>query len=41
MPSDPAGVLEILDVCASADWESYAYTYARTLSDLFLVEGVR
>jgi Tol biopolymer transport system component len=41
MPSDPAGVLAIFGAQASADGRSYAYTYARNLSDLFLVEGVR
>jgi Tol biopolymer transport system component len=41
MPSDPAGVLAIFGAQASADGRSYAYTYARDLSDLFLVEGVR
>ena len=41
MPSDPAGVLAIFGAQASADGRSYAYTYARDLSDLFLVEGVK
>ncbi len=41
MPSDPAGVLAIFGVCAATDGESYAYSYARILSDLFLVEGVK
>ncbi len=41
MPSDPAGVLAIFGALASADGRSYAYTYARDLSDLFFVEGVK
>ncbi len=40
-PSDAAGVTAVLNVRLTADGKSYAYTYDRELSDLFLVEGVR
>jgi eukaryotic-like serine/threonine-protein kinase len=40
-PPDPAGLFAIFGLYASDDGKSYAYTYARNLSDLFLVEGVR
>ena len=40
MPADPAGVSN-LSGAPSFDGESYVYTYVRTLSDLYLVEGVR
>jgi eukaryotic-like serine/threonine-protein kinase len=39
MPADPAGVSNLAGV-PSLDGESYVYTYVRTLSDLYLVEGV-
>ena len=41
MPSDSAGLLAIFGVYFSADGRSYAYSYARNLSDLYLVEGVK
>jgi Serine/threonine protein kinase len=41
MPSDSAGLVAIFGISLSADGKSYAYTYARDLSDLYLVEGVR
>jgi DNA-binding winged helix-turn-helix (wHTH) protein/Tol biopolymer transport system component len=41
MPPDPAGVVEVLRVLLTPDGESYAYTYTRDLSDLYLVNGVR
>jgi Tol biopolymer transport system component len=40
-PSDPAGVVSIFSVYVSADEKAYAYTCARDLSDLFLVQGVK
>ncbi len=40
MPPDPAGVVEIVSIVLTADASSYAYSYHRILSDLFLVEGV-
>ena len=41
MPADPAGVVEIVSVLLTQDASSYAYSYHRILSDLFLVEGLR
>ena len=40
-PSDPAGVPSINAVSLSSDGRFYAYSFDRTLSDLYLVEGVR
>jgi serine/threonine protein kinase len=39
--SDPSGVTAISAVRMTPDGKSYAYSYYRELSDLFLVEGVR
>jgi heme oxygenase len=40
-PSDPAGVQSIPYVVFSADEKSYAYSYYRVLSDLWVVDGLR
>jgi hypothetical protein len=40
-PSDPAGVTGLGHVLLTPDGASYAYNYARTLSDLYLVEGLK
>jgi hypothetical protein len=40
VPSDPAGVWS-LGGAPTPDGESYLYNFIRTLSDLYLVEGVR
>jgi eukaryotic-like serine/threonine-protein kinase len=40
MPSDPAGVWS-LSGAPTPDGDSYLYSFTRTLSDLYLVEGVR
>jgi len=40
-PVDPAGIDEFGFALVSADGEAYAYTVHRTLSTLFLVEGLR
>jgi serine/threonine protein kinase len=40
-PSDAAGVTSFDSVALTPDGKSYAYSYNRSLSDLFLVEGVR
>jgi Tol biopolymer transport system component len=40
MPADPAGVVEVVSVVLTPDVSSYAYSYHRILSDLFLVEGL-
>ena len=41
VPSDSAGVTAIATVRMTADGKSYAYSFTRELSDLFLVAGVR
>jgi DNA-binding winged helix-turn-helix (wHTH) protein len=38
-PSDPTGVNSITGVVIAGDEESYAYSYRRVLSDLFIAEG--
>lgn len=40
-PEDPAGVLAIVGVRVAPDGRSYAYSYSRLLSDLYLVEGLK
>ncbi len=40
-PSDPTGLEEIYAVQISDDGECYYYTFIRTYSDLYLVEGLR
>jgi hypothetical protein len=40
-PADSAGVTAIINVRMTGDGKSYAYSFDRELSDLFLVEGVR
>ena len=40
-PSDPAGVVQILWVYITPNGQAYLYNYDRTLSNLFLVEGLR
>ncbi len=41
MPSDPAGVELIGPIRLSPDARTYVYGYHRTLSDLYLVEGLK
>jgi len=41
MPFDAAGVRAISPPLVTPDGKSYAYAYIRTLSDLYLVEGVK
>jgi hypothetical protein len=41
VPADLAGVQSIPVVRFSADGKSYAYSISRTLSDLFVVDGLR
>jgi hypothetical protein len=41
LPADPAGVERISNVLIAPDARTYAYCYARLLSDLFVVEGLR
>ena len=40
-PADAAGIDTIGGVLLSSDTQSYVYSYVRTLSDLYLVEGLR
>ena len=40
-PADPVGVISIWSIQISADEQSYCYSYARNISDLYLVEGLR
>jgi hypothetical protein len=39
--ADPAGVTSMQAVRMTPDGKSYAYSYSREQSDLFIVEGVR
>jgi hypothetical protein len=41
MPADAAGVDSIGGGAITPDEKSYVYSYARTLSDLYVVEGLR
>ena len=41
MPADPAGVFAIGWMGATADGQTYAYSYMQLLSDLFLVDGLK
>jgi len=41
MPSDPAGVGTIEALHVTPDGRSYCYTYAQTLSELYLVDGLK
>ncbi len=40
-PTDPAGVYKIAPICMTRDASSYAYDALRTVSDLYVVEGLR
>jgi Tol biopolymer transport system component len=40
-PADLVGVIEIWSIQISADEQSYCYSYARNISDLYLVDGLR
>ena len=41
IPADPAGVERISNVLVAPGGQYYAYCYARLLSDLFVVEGLK
>jgi len=41
MPADTAGVTSISPVLITRDAKNYVYEYSRTLSDLYLVEGLK
>ncbi len=40
-PADPAGLIQILDVNIDPGGRTYAYTYLRILSDLYIAERLR
>jgi hypothetical protein len=40
-PSDPAGVYKITPICITPDASAYAYDALRTLSDLYVADGLR
>lgn len=40
-PADLVGVINTYSIQISADEQSYCYSYARNISDLYLVEGLR
>lgn len=39
-PADPAGILDIMPVHITPDGQTYAYSYRRFLSDLYVVTGL-
>ena len=41
MPADAAGVSNIGRVCLTPDLSSYAYSFTRVLSDLYVVDGLK
>ncbi|HUL76294.1 MAG TPA: protein kinase [Vicinamibacteria bacterium] len=41
VPPDPAGIAPFPGLAVSADGKSYAYSFIRNLSDLYLIEGLR
>jgi hypothetical protein len=40
-PADAAGVFSITSFVLTPDGRSYAYSFSRVLSDLYVVDGVR
>ena len=40
-PADLAGVAGVTNIVLTPDARSYAYTYVRRLSNLYLVEGLK
>jgi hypothetical protein len=41
MPADSAGVTDIGPILITPDAKTYVYEYGRTLSDLYLVDGLK
>ncbi len=41
VPPDPAGVGRLPYLAVSADGKSYAYSFIRNLSELYLIEGLK
>ena len=40
-PNDAVGVFGAPDVHSTSDYRSHAYDYGRTLSELYIVDGLR
>ena len=40
-PSDPVGISDSFTLIGTPDGKAYAYSFIRTLSELFVVEGLR
>ncbi|MGH9579987.1 MAG: hypothetical protein ACRD2R_03260, partial [Terriglobales bacterium] len=40
-PTDPAGTYRMDNLLITADGKTYAYTYRRVLSDLYMIEGLK
>jgi hypothetical protein len=40
-PPDPAGIVGYTAVAVSPDGKSYAYSFMRNLSELYLIDGLR
>lgn len=41
IPADNAGITDIGPILITPDAKTYVYEYGRTLSDLYLVEGLK
>jgi hypothetical protein len=41
VPQDPTGIAGLINMVITPDGKSYAYTYRRVLSDLYLVSGLQ
>jgi hypothetical protein len=41
MPADDAGVTDIGPILITPDTKTYVYEYGRTLSDMYLVDGLK
>jgi Tol biopolymer transport system component len=41
MPPDPTGITTISRIAATPDGKAYAYSYIRSLADLYVVEGLK
>jgi hypothetical protein len=41
VPADPTGIVDLFGIRVTRDGRSYAYSYGRILSDLYVVEGLK
>jgi hypothetical protein len=41
LPGDSAGVYRLRNVTLTPDGKTYAYSYGQSLSDMYVVEGLR